>query len=512
MVVGAGKDAARPVSRRGLMKYVRVPGELHTSQVLAEGFCFSPGRYVRFIPPKQKGASHYAPLDKLVVVREDVLKVRKDETYRYAEIGDINVATGAIGFRNLKGYRLPTNRLARAETGDVLISTVRTYRKGIGLVTDDGDNLVTTNAILNFCAATDFAPGVTLPYVYAFLRSDFFVEQVWSQLNRGVYPRMDSDALAKISLPIADDRDVCTYVAALALAIAEKEKAIRMRSDEIYARIEGELARNQAGTFHYEYPMQSEITRLGRFDAAIYSYEYKSKIARIQNYKGGCQTPSVAGFSITPGPSLEIKILLTRLDSETPKPGFYQLLIPANISEYGTMDIVTWLGTARKLPLLRAGDILFGEAGFHKGRSIVLIDEPERATTNAHGLYARRSDGDVRKSIFFRCIFSWYRSQRLIDLMAVGGSGGHFSPDYFDFVLIPEFPESLQREIARLYHNPAPSPARKTTLSNFVAWHQEWNEGLGIWELDREVKALRRALVEVQEKIIEGETVKLPFA
>jgi hypothetical protein len=282
-------------------------------------------------------------------------------------------------------------------------------------------------------------------------------------------------------------------------------------NEQIHAQIEAELTANQAGAFHYQYPTRNEIAHLGRFDAAIYGHEYKSKIARIQSYRRGHQTPSSAGFTITPGPSLEIKLLQTRLDSETPKPGFYELLIPANISEYGTMDAVTWLGTARKLPLLRAGDILFGEAGFHKGRSIVPIDQPERATTNAHGLYARRGGGDLAQSIFFRCIFSWYRRQRLIDLMAVGGSGGHFSPDYFEFVLIPKFPEPIQRRICALYHNPTAPPARRATLADFVVWHREWNRGLGIWELDRELKALQRTLGAVQEGIIEGKSITMPF-
>ncbi len=493
------------------MKYVRVPKELATTDVLEEGACFSPGRYVRFIPPTLRGASHYAPLDKLVVIRDEQVTAENGRDYRYAEIGDINVTTGGITFHEMKGYQLPTKRPACARNGDVLVSTVRTYRKGIGLVMDKSESLVTTNAILNLCEATDFIPGITLPYIYAFLRSDFFVEQVWSQLNRGVYPRMDADALSRINIPVSDDERVCAYVAALALAIADKEGWIRKKNDEMQALIEIELESNQTRTFQYQYPTLKEIARLGRFDAAIYGFEYKQKIAKIRNYRGGWRTPSAAGFTITPGPSLEIKLLLTRLDSATAKPGFYQLFIPANISEYGTMDTVTWLGTARKLPLLHAGDILFGEAGFKKGRSIVLIDEPERTTTNAHGLYARRTDGDLAQSIFFRCIFSWYRSQRLIDLMAVGGSGGHFSPEYFDFVLIPQFSESLQEEINLLYHNPGLSPDYKITLENFVAWHNEWNKSLGIWELDREMKALQQTLVNVQEEIIEGRTVKLPF-
>jgi len=49
------------------------------------------------------------------------------------------------------------------------------------------------------------------------------------------------------------------------------------------------------------------------------------------------------------------------------------------------------------------------------------------------------------------------------------------------------------------------------TLKNYVSWHQEWNEGLGIWELDLEMKVLQQTLASVQEDIIEGRTVKLPF-
>ena len=66
-------------------------------------------------------------------------------------------------------------------------------------------------------------------------------------------------------------------------------------------------------------------------------------------------------------------------------------------------------------------------------------------------------------------------------------------------------------QIACLYHNSKPPPSRKPTLDDFVAWHLEWNQGLGIWELDREMKALQQTLAAVQEAIIEGKTVKLPF-
>jgi hypothetical protein len=85
------------------------------------------------------------------------------------------------------------------------------------------------------------------------------------------------------------------------------------------------------------------------------------------------------------------------------------------------------------------------------------------------------------------------------------------SPEYFDYLPFPRFPDSVRQSIARLYHHPAQPPAQKQTLASFVAWHKEWNKNLGIWEIDREMKTLQRTLAEVQEQIIEGRTVQIRF-
>ena len=138
-------------------------------------------------------------MDKLVVVRDESVKVAKGGRYRYAEIGNINVETGGVVFEPNLGFRLPTQRPQSVRNGDVLISTVRTYRKGIGVVTDaDGQDLVASKAILTLGGVTNYAPGLSLPYLFSFLRTDFFVEQVWSLLHRGVYPRMDRGAFGRV--------------------------------------------------------------------------------------------------------------------------------------------------------------------------------------------------------------------------------------------------------------------------------------------------------------------------
>jgi len=495
------------------MKYLCVPREVTLADLKAKESSWSAGMYQRV----------EIPTSKTRFVRELL--------HGYDKGGD----PGSLHYlRHSTHYFIRTKALQShsyliSSKGDAITPISPRVFKDMAL--SDGDILLSKDSNVGECAMVDgdswrnhtlsggvvrLRPLVNRHYLFAFLKHPLFVAELRAKVPRGATIAHANELWLDCRIPFPAQRDadqVVAYVAALAEAIMDKEKAIRTRDAEILRQIDAELSANQtsSGPFLYEFPSTNDVRMLGRLDAAIYSYECKSKVARITSYRRGSMTPTAAKFTVTPGPSLEMKLLQTRIDSDVPKSGFYKLLIPANISEYGTMDVVTWLGTARKLPLLRAGDILFGEAGFHKGRSIVLIDEPERATTNAHGLYARRGDGDLNKSIFFRCIFNWYRSQRLIDLMAVGGSGGHFSPNYFDFVRIPNFPQDLQKKIARLYHNSAPHPGRRPTLANFVAWHREWNENLGIWELDREMKVLQQTLASVQEEIIDGRIVQLPF-
>jgi hypothetical protein len=394
----------------------------------------------------------------------------------------------------------------------------------------DGDILMSKDSNVGECVVVDgegwknhmFSGGIVRLhptcdrfYFLSFLKHPLFKMQLLAKVARGATithaKTLWLDCL--IPFPSQPDADkVVRYVSALMQVIVEKEKLIRDNAEKINALIQQELEENQTSKpFAFEHPTLKEVRVAGRLDAAIYGIEYKSKIWLIENYRRGYRTPSAEGFTVTPGPSLEIKILRTRIDSDIYKPGFYSLIVPMNISVYGTMNSIPYLGTAKKLPLLKQGDIVFGEAGFQKGRSIVLLEGIDNCTTNAHGLYARRSDSDIQKSIFFRCIFNWYRSMRLIDLMAVGGSGGHFSPEYFDYIRIPQFPEDKQAEIARLYHNPAPSPSGAPTLETFIDWHRRWNDNLGIWELDREMKALQSALAEAQNRIIQGQPVKVPL-
>ena len=495
------------------MKYIHVPMELSISEMRAGGAFFSPGRYMRFIPSKANTASNFAPLDKLLVLRDSRVKVKNGDWYHYAEIGDIDVTTGGISFRKMRGYQLPDKRPSITKLGDVVISTVRTYRKGIGYVSSDAPNLVTTNAVMNVCGVTDYAPGLTLLYVYSFLRSDFFVEQVWSMLNRGVYPRMDKGALDKITIPIASDFRVIRYVSALMQAIVDKEKAIRERHAIMIQAIDAEISKNQKGqSFTYTFPTRDKLLNAGRMDAGFWSQPLRFQINRLRSYRHGYWgSIYCAGYKTRRGPNLAVSVVGPGYYYDEPTGKVIPLASPADITDYMTVSKFRYYGNQRRLDLVREGEVLFAAKGMREvsiGHTYVYLSG-DGFLTNFDAFLI--DSGNITRNIFLGQLLNYFKMQGIFGRLADTSNGGSFTQEHFNHLPIPRFPEEKQAEIARFYHNPAPPPKDKPTLETFVDLHRRWNADLGIWELDREMKALQSTLADVQEQIIEGKTVEVPI-
>jgi len=295
-------------------------------------------------------------------------------------------------------------------------------------------------------------------------------------------------------------------------AIVEKERCIRFRNRTIDEQIEAELVANQKdGSFQYTYPIIDEVRQTSRFDAGIYSETFKREEYRIKNYALGWANYKQLGFSVGRGQNLQLSCIGHSIYSDSPKPNFYRLVAPTDISEFRTVEAFRYLGNMRDLDLVKKGDVIFGAEGFCKGRCVILIDEQHRTISNIHGVIFHPNDGSMMRGIFLGCFLGYLRKVGIVDAIGAGGSGGSLAIGYLDKVPFPRFPSGVQETIASLYHNPGEPPKRKLTLESFVAWHREWNEGLGIWELDREMKTLQRTLAEVQELIIEGKTVTIPI-
>ena len=346
-------------------------------------------------------------------------------------------------------------------------------------------------------------------YLFAFLKHHYFKEQIDLIVPKGATMRHAKTRFleCKIPLPNQETDKTIKYVEKLTISLINKEKKIRDKNKLILEIIDIELKDNQKkDQFTYKFPKISDMNDNKRINGAFYSIDFERMKFLITNYKNGYSTLDKQGFTLIPGPSLELKLLGTRINSLSPKENFYRLITPTQMSNYGTIDYYQYLGTSCKIPELKFGDIVFGESG--TGRSFVYMDIDNKTITNAHGHVLRPNDISIEKTIAIRCILSYLKSIGFIDYMTVGGSGGHLSPSYFDRVLIPTFSKEKQIEISKLYHNKKKYP-KNVNLDNFSNEDEKWNDEVGIMELDESYKIIKNHLNKTLDKIINNEKIEM---
>ena len=352
-------------------------------------------------------------------------------------------------------------------------------------------------------------------YLFAMIKHDIFREQLDSIVPKGATIRHAKTLFLDCLIPLPNENkgDVIKYISELTQAIIEKETLIKSRHEQILKKIEEELKNNQKeNEFKYSLPTFSEVMETGRLDTGIYGEYFKETNFLVTNYKYGSKDLLSKGFTYARGSSLEINALKTRIDSDVLRKGFYELVIPTNISQYGFVEKSFYIGTPAKLKEVQKGDIIFGGEGFGKGRTYVVIENTTNVVTNYHGIRIINQNQNLAESIFVRCFLAYWREKGMIDCIGVGGSGGHCAPMYFPLIEIPNFPENKQKEIVKLYYNPNVTyNSSNFTLENFLSNDSIFNQAAGIYELDKSAKYLKKLLNEAIDNIVNDRKVEFKF-
>ncbi len=351
-------------------------------------------------------------------------------------------------------------------------------------------------------------------YLLAFIKNDFFKTQLNFLVSRGATIRHAKTLFLDCLIPFPNQENsnnIINYIEFLTKAIINKEKEIRKKHKLILEKIEKELLENQKPSeFEYKRPTLKELKSLSRINATIYDTYFKKEEFLIKNYIHGVKNIYDLGFDISRGQNLQVSAIGKSIYSKARKNGFYTLILPKNLSYYGTIIKYEFLGNKNKLKTLKKGDIVFGAEGFEKGRSIVVTKELTRTITNIHGMTLNLQEGDLTISIFVKCFLDYLRKKGLIDIYAVGGNGGSLAQKYWYMIPFPNFPESKQKEIAELYYNSVDYPTN-LNLNNFLEEDTKWNKKAGILQLDLSAKKLKERLNEVIHKIVMDEEVQIDF-
>jgi len=350
-----------------------------------------------------------------------------------------------------------------------------------------------------------------LYYFYAFTKHRIFNIQ-WIG-SGSIQKNTVARERKKIFIPKINDAKIVKYISLLMQAIINKEKLIKVRHKSIIDGIEKELLENQNDSiFHFEMPRIKELEEIGRLDTGLYNENFKRTNFLVKNYKYGSIDLISRGFGWERGTSLEKNFIRTRIDSDTYIKGFYELVLPTNISQYGFVEKTTYIGTPSKLKTISQGDIIFGGEGFGKGRTYVVIEDSNNVATNYHAIRIINKNNDLTESVFIRCFLAYWREKGMIDYIGVGGSGGHCAPSYFHLIETPLFPKEQQKNVAELYHNEKAIYLMKNwNLDNFLTNDNEFNKTAGISELDKTAKQLKVKLNLAIDNIVNDRQVDIGF-
>ncbi len=491
-----------------MMKYVKVPQSITASELMGNHYYYAPSKYSAFYP---KDKSRFEILAKLVDVKNEREVVSSDLKYRYVEIGDVDTNTGSIDYKEVFGIFVPNKRPLKISKGDILVSTVRTYRKGIGYVNSSASNIVSTSAFLVF---HQLKKGLTPEYLLAVLRSDFFVEQILSFQNRGMYPRLDGETIDSVYIPLPTKNQL-DYLTVLQRALINKQEELKRKHASILEIIEKELLGNQEKEkFVYTQPDIKELEKSIRFDAGYYCESYKHKQFLLKNYIYSAKPIEGKegwGYEIKRGQNLQESAIGKILESDTAKTGFYKVIRPTNFSDFGTISYYSYLGNSNQLSVLEPGDIVFSGEGT-VGKCVLFVNPSDKAITNIHGIVLNKKDHNVEESSYVACFLRFLKQWGFFEYISVGGQGGSLAMRYWKDVQIPIFPPTKRKEIAKLYCNNVDyESVAVDEITSFLELDDKWNQKAGVIQIDEMSKKIQAEIDQVINQIVLGAEINPSF-
>lgn len=497
-----------------MKKYVDIPQYTTLKNIQKNSFTFSATQYKTFN-----------------IKNNNKLKV-KDFLYRDLIRDDLGVEVGSESYIDNSDYYFMKTAALQEDTNLIDINRESMQpiipKKFIKMDLKKGDILISKDSNVGEVAILEkdypnimLCGGIyKLPikehkyYFLAFAKNEIFKQQIDFLVPRGSTIRHGKTKFLECYIPIPNSNKdkIMNYVELLMQAIIDKEIIIREKHKKILEKIEKELENNQLDNeFKYEQPTIKNIIRHHRLDTSLYSEEFERNNFIIKNYKYGYISLTERGYKGIRGTSLENNFIKSRIDSDEYIDGFYELIIPTNISEFGYVKKSSYIGTPVKLKTIKKGDIIFGGEGFGKGRTFVVCEDVNNIATNYHGIRIVNDNNDIIDSIFIRCFLAYWREKGMIDRIGVGGSGGHCAPSYFHLIVTPKFPEEIKKEIVKLYHNNIKYENNNVNENNFLEIDHKYNLNAGIYELDKNIKTIKKRLNNVIEKIANDEDILIDF-
>ncbi len=481
-----------------MKSYIHKPLTIKKSELFSKNKIFAPSRHKQLIIKN----SSVETLSSLVELGTTSLNIEKNKGYyQYIEIGDINTTTGGISYKTVKSIDISSASVSKIQKDDILISTVRTYLGGIGIVTSTDKNLVATKALI---VLRKMKKDISKYYLFGILRSKFFIDQVSMILNASMYPRMEKEYFDRLIIPFPTQKhndspkDVEKLVSLITQNIIDKEEQIKLKNQSIDNEIEKELKANQKSTaLQYSYPKLSELKKENRLDTTIYTPKYKVYENLILNYTNGYFF--LDEKLVSPGVTPKDYFFSDIKKSEK----FKDWITPKNI-EQRQLSSRTFIYTKTSTKIKKYSLVLNGIRYVGNG---VFIENEKEFFTNQNMLIINQFKEQI-KQLFLFC----FLTSNIGKSMQISRRNFGIVPILYTENLckipIPNFEEKKQKEIAKSYYNKVDG-LTNISLDNYLTEHKKRNQKLGIFQLNMEIFELKEKLENLVDKIVMDEKIDI---
>lgn len=181
----------------------------------------------------------------LATYNDEVLPESTDEEAEidYVEISGVSLSRGVEQVERISFGQAPSRARRKVRSGDILISTVRTYLRAIAKVDEASPDLI---ASTGFCVVRPDREEVDSGYLGWAAKSEPFVSEVVSRSVGVSYPAINASELVTIEMPLPP---------------LETQRRIAQFLDEKTARIDGLIEKKRALLDRLAEKRQALITR-----------------------------------------------------------------------------------------------------------------------------------------------------------------------------------------------------------------------------------------------------------
>ena len=124
-------------------------------------------------------------------------------TFRYVEISTVNPQTGEAYWNDVPILEAPSRARMKVKTDDIIVSLTRPHHGSIAHLDSEFEGCI---ASTGFAVIRDVSEHVRRDYLWCVLRAQFCLYQMLRQASGGNYPAITESELAKILVPVPDNK------------------------------------------------------------------------------------------------------------------------------------------------------------------------------------------------------------------------------------------------------------------------------------------------------------------